>query len=166
MMTDKLEILRAYQSWRRGDNEHTMQEAGRNPHVIGAAIDWAIAELEKPRPAVPDKIAGYPGYLPPEHGEAGAYYVEGWNDCREEMLNAAPKPPGDSGWQPIETAPKDGTPIYVRRPAAFVEDFCHVVTWDAEDEWWQVHDGKFFHPLRGDAPREWRDIEPAEGGEV
>ena len=208
-MTDKLETLRQYQSWRKGVDVRITAED------IDDAFDWAIAELEK-RPAVPDKATGYPGCVPAEHGEAGAYYVEGWNDCRDEMLNAsprsavpdgwfveqdksggllvkaptgeyeparhigstdvfarliiamlnaAPQPPSNSGWQPIETAPKDGTPIYVRRPATFVEDFCHVVVWDTEDEWWQVHDGKFFHPLRGDEPTEWKDIETPGGGE-
>ena len=43
--------------------------------------------------SVPEKITRYPGgYIPPEHGEAGAYYVEGWNDCVGEMLAAAPTP--------------------------------------------------------------------------
>ena len=46
-MTDKLETLRQYQSWRKGVDVRITADD------IDEAIDWAIAELEK-RQAVPD----------------------------------------------------------------------------------------------------------------
>ena len=99
-MTDKLEILRHYSAIWKESMHVTIDKQFRD------ALDWAIAELEK-RPAVPDKATGYPGYVPPEHGEAGAYYVEGWNDCREEMLNAQPCPAVPDGFRlvPVEPTP-------------------------------------------------------------
>jgi hypothetical protein len=67
----------------------------------------------------------------------------------------------DVNWQPIDTAHKDGRIIRVARPAYFRGDEgYYVVRWD---EWWQVHDGKFDHPLRGDAPTVWA---PLDGGEI
>ena len=61
------------------------------------------------------------------------------------------------GWQPIESAPKDGTAIIVTRPTIFEsEDGWHVVRWD--DGWWQVHCGKFDNPLRGDDPTHWMPL--------
>lgn len=68
-------------------------------------------------------------------------------------------------WQPIETAPKDGTPILIHRAESDfpLEEAFHVVRWDAffddEPKWWQVHDGKNDHPLRGPEPTHWRALE-------
>lgn len=57
-------------------------------------------------------------------------------------------------WQPIESAPRDGTLILVARiNQAHPEDEQHIVRWD--DDWWQVHCGKNDHPLRGDEPTHW-----------
>ena len=42
---------------------------------------------------VPEKISDY-GY--PDYGEVWAYYMEGWNDCIDEMLATVPKPGGTS----------------------------------------------------------------------
>jgi hypothetical protein len=42
-------------------------------------------------PAVPEKMAEYHGYVAPEDGAAGQYYVDGWNDCRDAMLTASGK---------------------------------------------------------------------------
>ena len=41
-----LEILKAYQSWRRGDDDRALNETGLNPAIIGKAIDFVIAEIE------------------------------------------------------------------------------------------------------------------------
>lgn len=38
--------LKRYQSWRRGEDTRTMDEIGLTPKRIGAALDWAIKELE------------------------------------------------------------------------------------------------------------------------
>ena len=41
---------------------------------------------------VPEKISDY-GH--PDYSEVWGYYMEGWNDCIDEMLATAPKPGGD-----------------------------------------------------------------------
>lgn len=70
---------------------------------------------------------------------------------------ATPSSSAGEGWQPIETAPKDGTPIIISRPTTFEsEEGWHVVRW--YDDWWQVHCGKFDHPLRGHAPTLWMPV--------
>ena len=43
---DHLDYLKRYQSWRRGEDERTMSEAGMHPAEIGRAIDAAIEEIE------------------------------------------------------------------------------------------------------------------------
>ena len=45
-------------------------------------------------PRVPEKISDY-GY--PDYGEVWGYYMEGWNDCIDEILSTVPKP--ESKWQ-------------------------------------------------------------------
>jgi hypothetical protein len=40
------------------------------------------------QPKVPDKMTEFNRYVAPEDGAAGQYYVDGWNDCREEILSA------------------------------------------------------------------------------
>jgi hypothetical protein len=73
--------------------------------------------------------------------------------------------PGSTDWRPIHSAPKDGTLILIHRTEQrYAEDTHHVARWVAEDEWWQVHDGKFDHALRGDEPTHWMPLpEPPEG---
>lgn len=43
--------------------------------------------------SLPEKIKEYSGYVPPEDGAAGSYYVEGWNDCVEEAEKLAVSAP-------------------------------------------------------------------------
>lgn len=80
-----------------------------------------------------------------------------------------PAEPGgevERGWQPIETAPKDGTAILITRSTQFEsEEGWHVVRWD--EDWWQVHCGKFDHLLRGADPTHWQPLPalPAAAGE-
>lgn len=67
---------------------------------------------------------------------------------------AALAEPGD-GWESMDSAPRDGTPILITRPTQFpAEEGCHVVRWS--DDWWVCHDGKFDTPLRGGDPTHWR----------
>lgn len=61
-------------------------------------------------------------------------------------------------WQPIETAPEDGTLILITRPTRWPEDRFHVVRWD--DDWWMCHNGKNKQPLRGLYPTHWRSLPP------
>jgi hypothetical protein len=64
-----------------------------------------------------------------------------------------------SNWQPIETAPKDGTPILITRPTKFkVEEGWHVVRWEDDEDWWVCHDGKFDTMLRGNEPTHWQPL--------
>ena len=60
---------------------------GPDPRVIERKVDELRAYIEQSQ-SVPEKISKYPGHVPPEDGEAGSYYVEGWNDCVDEMLAA------------------------------------------------------------------------------
>ena len=41
-----LETLKAYQSWRRGEDKRKLNETDLTPTVIGLAIDWAIEQIE------------------------------------------------------------------------------------------------------------------------
>ena len=59
-------------------------------------------------------------------------------------------------WQPIETAPKDGTAILVSESR-----FIHCVEWNDEYEWWAVDDNKLGpFRLRGTAPTHWMPLPP------
>ena len=42
-----IDILKAYQSWRRGDDDRTLEATGLTPAMIGEAIDWAIGVAEE-----------------------------------------------------------------------------------------------------------------------
>lgn len=69
---------------------------------ISDSFEWAPLYTQPPAPVVPNKLDKFDGYVPPEDGSAGEYYVEGWNDCRAAMLDATPNT-GDS------EAPSDNT---------------------------------------------------------
>jgi len=66
---------------------------------------------------------------------------------------ASPSPPkadgpGEDGWQPIETAPKDGTEIQVFARTEEGAEMQQVAHWDGAPtaEWpWQVSDGSAYH---------------------
>lgn len=74
------------------------------------------------------------------------------------MLAASPSPAEVRQWQPIETAPKDGTPVLLagcRKPvvAAWLED---------EIDWWHVDDNKRGpFALRGPGPTHWMPLPAA-----
>lgn len=73
----------------------------------------------------------------------------------EAAINEAVQNAGQ--WQDIATAPRDGTAILITRDTRFQsEEGWHVVRWD--DDWWQVHCGKFDHPLRGPDPTHWMPL--------
>ncbi len=58
------------------------------------------------------------------------------------------------GWRSMDSAPKDGTIILISRSqSSCFEDWWHAARW--EDDWWQIHDGKVDHPLRGQEPSHW-----------
>ena len=75
-------------------------------------------------------------------------------------LYTHPSPPeGMAGWQPIETAPKDGQAILVTDGMD-----CYCVEWDEEFDWWTVDDNKLGpFRLRGSAPTHWVPLPPAPG---
>ena len=94
--------------------------------------------------------------------------VELWIDacphCGKPRMHATqaahPSPPeGMAGWQPIETAPKDGQAILVTDGMN-----CYCVEWDEEFDWWTVDDNKLGpFRLRGSAPTHWTPLPPAPG---
>ena len=68
-------------------------------------------------------------------------------------------PEGMTGWQPIETAPRDGQAILVTDGMD-----CYCVEWDEEFDWWTVDDNKLGpFRLRGSAPTHWMPLPPAPG---
>jgi len=76
----------------------------------------------------------------------------------ESDARLAPAIGSAASWQPIETAPKDGTPVLV-----WAENLLHGLCpyavaqyMEHEIEWWHVQDGKFGpYPMRGAAPTHW-----------
>lgn len=81
----------------------------------------------------------------------------------DAVLALFPVEAGDVGWRPIDTAPRDGTPILVARPTVFlVEEGWHVVRWDehpyCDGNAWVCHDGKQDTPLRGPDPTHWQPL--------
>lgn len=70
-----------------------------------------------------------------------------------------------SQWQPIETAPKDGTAMLVYGPGLLREHnaHCAVVRWQTTEHstipWWTINDGKFGpYDLRGPSPTHWMPL--------
>lgn len=77
-----------------------------------------------------------------------------------------------SEWQPIETAPRDGTAILVYGQGLLreLDGNCAVVRWDGLEhssiKWWQIHEGKHGpYDLRGPSPTHWQPLPdpPKEG---
>ena len=70
-------------------------------------------------------------------------------------------------WQPIETAPRDGTPILV-----WGGHNCSIVTWDAAAAYWRLHgNGQELHDYLGDSEWNYADAaywcplpDPPDGG--
>jgi hypothetical protein len=62
------------------------------------------------------------------------------------------------GWQTIETAPKDGSYFLIWRDDPWGHETTHVAQWD--DDYWQIHDGKSWHMLRGVEPTHWMPLAP------
>ena len=56
-------------------------------------------------------------------------------------------------WQPIDTAPKDGTVILVR-----CVDFTYLASWDSFDGW-----SVFPQPAQISSPTHWTSIPPFDG---
>ena len=56
-----------------------------------------MAESALYAPRVPEAMTEYKGYVPPEDGSAAEYYIDGWNDCRDEMLTTTPPHPESEG---------------------------------------------------------------------
>ncbi len=87
------------------------------------------------------------------------------NQCRDTFqiavreLLAAPPTAQAEGWQPIETAPKDGQAILVTDGRG-----CYCVEWNEEFDWWTVDDNKLGpFRLRGSAPTHWMPLPAAPG---
>jgi len=90
------------------------------------------------------------------HGCAITSWGGEWIGPLDTLTLATPKPEPMT-WQPIATAPKDGTAILVSG-GCFI--FC--VEWNNEFDWWAVDDNKLGpFRLRGAAPTHWMPLPPA-----
>lgn len=62
-------------------------------------------------------------------------------------------------WQPIETAPKDGSSVLVTNDRGmFVASFDVEGPDDCLDRFWHVWDGKWSRDLRGSLPTHWMPL--------
>lgn len=84
--------------------------------------------------------------------EAGAVL-----EHRGDIIQALASPAKVSGWQGIETAPRDER-VLIFRPSEFLEDRIFTAYLDDLD-WWSVHDGKHDHHLRGNMPTHWMSLD-------
>ena len=92
-----------------------------------------------------------------ERAKQRAAHPDKW-DVRYLYTHPYPKE-GMAGWQPIETAPKDGQAILVTDGMD-----CYCVEWDEEFDWWTVDDNKLGpFRLRGSAPTHWMPLPAAPG---
>lgn len=71
------------------------------------------------------------------------------------------------GWQPIETAPKDGTPILAFHPFKFANDkedaVCDVTAWDVRGGFWFNRTASNYYQRcsEGAQPTHWMPLPPA-----
>ncbi len=73
------------------EETRTFDPRSRNGQLMIAVCGELARRL---RAGVPDrKTAGdSPGFVPPEDGQAAQYWADGWNECRDALLSAAPAP--------------------------------------------------------------------------
>lgn len=120
----------------------------RSLHDLGAAIAGALTAVPQ-EPPQSDGVTVWPPPpdTPPAHGpvsEATGRLTE--IDRLNAALSTAPAPP--QGWQPIATAPKDGTPIIIHTEGGLIGE----ARWQGEgsDEgwWWAGTDPGDYHSSR------------------
>lgn len=134
-----------------------------NVTVTDATMKEAADEIDRLREVLEDSQSLLVAML---HEARPATEIEAQIVANRAALSS-PAGSAAEAWQPIETAPKDGTPILITRPTRHqTEEGWHVVRWD--DDWWTCHDGQFDAPLRGSGPTHWQPLPapPAiEGGQ-
>lgn len=89
-----------------------------------------------------------------------SYMLDGGNWTRIEEEAPTPEQSQERAVEaePIETAPKDGTYILIWRDDRWGHETTHVAHWD--EDYWQIHDGKHWHILRGAEPSRWMPLPP------
>lgn len=87
--------------------------------------------------------------------------------CNEQRLHAEnERLKQQLAWQPIETAPKDGTLVELYQATEPSEPKISCCFWDDYDvDGWAVNDNKHFPPLRGPEPTHYRIPQPPKEGE-
>lgn len=61
-----------------------------------------------------------------------------------------------SEWQPIETAPMNGTWVMIYCPGGIGVAVAAYMTLDID--WWHIDNGKDEYPVRGPAPTHWMPL--------
>ena len=95
-------------------------------------------------------------------GEIGAHgvFTRMRYMLRSALESRAPSAEAKDAWQPIGTAPHDGTAVLLA--ARGPDSGCVVGWWDSEwgDGWWMCDDGKCAVelPLRGPEPTHWMPL--------
>jgi hypothetical protein len=82
--------------------------------------------------------------------------LDGYAEELREIAGEMEALPPAQAWQPIDTAPTDGSAILVSEGR-----FCFCVEWNLEFNWWAVDDNKLGpFRLRGSAPTHWMPLPP------
>ena len=109
------------------------------------------------------------GYFSPEDDaswdNAGAHAQDHHRDLARAAIAALNPPPGNGGgWQPIETAPKDGTYVLIATEShdGGMTTACWDAEWSSSSGWWLLDNGKDPEiPLRGAEPTHWMPLPAA-----
>lgn len=146
------------------DISQSLQESAKSNHhpkTLAAyeRVSAALAALRSMPQGEPVATIRYERGTPGKENDMPKVVSCNWLPDGVYSVYATPPPAPvllSDAWQPIETAPKDGTAILVSEGR-----FIHCVEWNDEYEWWAVDDNKLGpFRLRGTAPTHWMPLPP------